>query len=357
MKKRIIGIDIARALAIIGMIVVNFKLVLGSQGSPNLQRWVGVLDGKAAATFVVLAGLGIGLMSKKAIEEGTLSKIRFLQKKLIKRSIFLWLFGLLFYTIWTPDILHFYAIYILISIALISASTLLIGSLIVVLILSYPFLLMAVSYEQGWDFTQLEYLDFWTGQGFFRNLLVNGFHPVFPWVAFMLFGMWLGRQNLTQKSFLIKTLISASFIFVGTQLLSHFTINLLNNHTTLSLKDIQALCGTAPMPPLPYYMISGISIAVIIICLCILATHWTKETTILRLLVHTGQLALSFYVLHVLVLFFILAIIPKQWGTYSLIFSLVAAFICVLCCFLFATVWRKRFQLGPLEWVLRKLTD
>ena len=36
MKKRIIGIDVARALAVIGMIIVNFKIVLGENGNEIL---------------------------------------------------------------------------------------------------------------------------------------------------------------------------------------------------------------------------------------------------------------------------------------------------------------------------------
>jgi uncharacterized membrane protein YeiB len=32
MSKRIIGIDVARALAVIGMIIVNFKIVFGENG-------------------------------------------------------------------------------------------------------------------------------------------------------------------------------------------------------------------------------------------------------------------------------------------------------------------------------------
>jgi uncharacterized protein len=32
MNKRIIGIDVARALAVIGMIIVNFKVVFGEKG-------------------------------------------------------------------------------------------------------------------------------------------------------------------------------------------------------------------------------------------------------------------------------------------------------------------------------------
>jgi uncharacterized membrane protein YeiB len=33
MKKRIIGIDVARAFAIIGMIIVNFKIAFESRGN------------------------------------------------------------------------------------------------------------------------------------------------------------------------------------------------------------------------------------------------------------------------------------------------------------------------------------
>ena len=36
MNSRIIGIDVARALSIIGMVIVNFKVVLGEEG----QNWV-----------------------------------------------------------------------------------------------------------------------------------------------------------------------------------------------------------------------------------------------------------------------------------------------------------------------------
>ena len=53
--KRIIGIDVARALAVIGMIIVNFKVVFGDSGSNWVKSFASVFDEKAAATFVVLA--------------------------------------------------------------------------------------------------------------------------------------------------------------------------------------------------------------------------------------------------------------------------------------------------------------
>lgn len=53
MKTRIIGIDVARALAIIGMIIVNFKIAFGENGLNWVKYFASVFDGKAAATFVV----------------------------------------------------------------------------------------------------------------------------------------------------------------------------------------------------------------------------------------------------------------------------------------------------------------
>ena len=67
-KKRIVGIDVARALAVIGMIVVNFKIVIGENGLNWVKSFAGIFDGKAAATFVVLAGLGLALMTNSAIK-------------------------------------------------------------------------------------------------------------------------------------------------------------------------------------------------------------------------------------------------------------------------------------------------
>jgi uncharacterized protein len=71
MKKRIIGIDVARAFAVIGMIIVNFRIVFGEQGEGWLKGVAQLFDGKAAATFVVLAGIGLALMSNSAIAKKT----------------------------------------------------------------------------------------------------------------------------------------------------------------------------------------------------------------------------------------------------------------------------------------------
>ena len=111
MKQRIIGIDVSRALAIIGMIIVNFKVVFGENGQSWVKSFAGVFDGKAAATFVILAGIGIALMTNSAIKNDDQNKLKIARIRIMKRAVFLFFIGISYITIWPADILHFYGIY------------------------------------------------------------------------------------------------------------------------------------------------------------------------------------------------------------------------------------------------------
>lgn len=204
MKGRIKGIDVARALAVIGMIIVNFKVALGDKGSAWLQSIVQIFEGKAAATFVVLAGVGIALLTNSAYKSQDQNKLSTNRKRIVKRAIFLFVIGLSWMWIWPADILHFYGIYMLITLYFINKSSKLILIGASSLILVYPILILLFNYETGWNFTSFEYSNFWTVNGFIRNLMYNGFHPVIPWTAFMLFGLWYGRQDLRDVIFFEK---------------------------------------------------------------------------------------------------------------------------------------------------------
>ena len=57
---RIAGFDLARAIALLGMVFVNFKYLMKADDFEYpwllwLSDW---LDGRPAATFVILAGIG-----------------------------------------------------------------------------------------------------------------------------------------------------------------------------------------------------------------------------------------------------------------------------------------------------------
>ncbi len=358
MKKRIIGIDVARALAVIGMIIVNFKIVFGENGESWLKSFAHLFDGKAAATFVVLAGIGLGLMTNSAIKNQDLKKLATNLKRIIKRAIFLFIVGLSYIWIWPADILHFYGIYMLLTLLFITQKPkyILLGA--IGLIFIYPVLLLFFDYETGWNFIALEYTDFWTFKGFFRNLFYNGFHPVIPWTAFMLFGLWYGKQDLNKDRFVKKSLIISLVVFIAVQVLSFGLIQFLSGADSRSTEDLTALLGTDPMPPMPIYMINGISISVVIISACILLANKFENSFLIRALHNTGKLALTFYVAHVIIgMGLVEEISAKPLGEYSIEFSVIYALIFSLLCVLFAQIWLRYKKAGPLEWIMRKTTD
>lgn len=356
MKKRIIGIDVARALAVIGMIIVNFKVVFGTNGLNWIKSFASVFDGKAAATFVVLAGVGLALMTNSALKNNDRQKLKTIRIRIAKRALFLFIVGLSYITIWPADILHFYGIYMLVILFLLSRNKKIILMLTIVLILLYPLLISLLNYEIGWDFDSLNYLDFWTFNGFFRNLFFNGFHPVIPWVSFMLFGFWFGKQDLANDQFIKKAFWVGSISFVVIQVFSYFSISILSEGNQQAISELTEVIGTNPMPPLPIYMFNGIAISVSIISACIIIGKRFSTSRIVLALNKTGQLALTFYVAHVIIGMGIIEIItPKKMGNYTIGFSVTYALFFSLICVLFAVYWLKGRKRGPIEWVIKKI--
>jgi len=358
MKQRIIGIDVARALAVIGMIIVNFKVVLGENGLPWIKSFASVFDGKAAAIFVVLAGVGLALMTNSAINHKDAAKIKIARIRIAKRALFLFILGISYITIWPADILHFYGIYMAIIMVLLSCKerTILISGISI--IIAYPIIITFLNYETGWNFNTLDYQDFWTFKGFMRNLFFNGFHPVIPWTAFMLFGYWFGKQDLHNDKFVKKTFWMSTIIFISIQVVSYLSISILSEGNQEAALELTEIFGTKPMPPLPIYMFNGIAIAFAIISAFILVAKKFENSLIIDALNKTGQLALTFYVAHVIIGMGIIEVIdPSKVGNYSIEFSVGYAILFSLLCILFAVMWRKYKKYGPLEWLMRKLTD
>ena len=124
-NQRIYGYDIARALAVFGMVIVNFKTVMHT--SPGNDAWwlsiFNVLDGRASAVFVILAGVGITLLTQSTRLAGAQLQLHQEKRVLLKRAAFLFVIGLLYIEIWPADILHYYGAYIAIGALLLSASS------------------------------------------------------------------------------------------------------------------------------------------------------------------------------------------------------------------------------------------
>ncbi|QFT90829.1 hypothetical protein FIU87_19465 [Bacillus sp. THAF10] len=350
---RILGFDIARALAILGMVIVNYKISMDAEGNgPDwLVTLTGILEGRASAIFVILAGIGISLSTKKARLKSTSSKEY--RKMIWRRSLFLFVLGILLMLMqWSADILHYYAFYMFIaSFFIVASSRKLILTVVIIVLTSQTFQLL-FNYEYGWNTTFEKYEMFWTWKGFISNLFFNGYHPIFPWVAFLLFGMWLGRVDLQnpriQQKFMTVSLIT---LFL-TEATSYVFIKL--SESAVGIEVALYLFDTKPMPPSLLYMISSTSSAIILILLCVMISEKWRSSTVTQALVYTGQLALTLYVGHFLVLavFFMFGGLAENTLTFAVT---IAVIFFILSTFL-STWWRKAFKRGPIEALMRKIS-
>jgi len=346
------GYDLARALAVFGMVVVNFKIVLGAEqnGPAWLVNMVGLLSGRAAATFVVLAGIGLSLVTRNALDSSDQKERIQKRHMFLKRALFLLVAGLAYTPIWPADILHFYGIYIALATGLLWASTRQLWVWCGVVVFLFPLMLFTLNYDQGWNWETLDYAGFWTPAGMIRHLFFNGFHPVVPWIAFLLLGMIIGRQNMGDYSIRRRVFNWGLGVAIAAEsasrLLVYMLVPVIN---TAEQEDLAAILGIGPMPPMPLYMLAGAGTACVVISASIEFGERFKNARWLRPFTATGQLALTLYVAHVIVGMGILEAIGRLETDQSLKFAVVTAVGFCAAGVAFAYLWRSRFKQGPVE--------
>ncbi|WP_395373996.1 heparan-alpha-glucosaminide N-acetyltransferase domain-containing protein [Marinicella sp. W31] len=343
--ERLLGLDLARLLALIGMVVVNFNVVMlpaavFDQSSGLAQ----LLQGRAAATFVILAGIGLGLMSQHQ------NRNRFTRQS-IKRILFLCVLGLLNLLIFPADIIHYYAFYFLLALPLIHKSSTLLGVLIGLLIATFLVLLLTLNYDQGWNWLTYEYTELWTVSGFIRNLLFNGWHPIIPWFAFILFGLLLSRLDLRKKTIQWKLLLLGLSGFLMIEWISHQSMQ----YTLTIDPELPLLFSTQPIPPVPLYLFSGACFASLVIGLCLLLTKPLSQFRLLPILISAGQQTLTWYVAHIIIGMSLLESMHMIGNQNSATANQAAVIFCSTA-IIVGYAWSHFFRRGPLETLMRRLT-
>lgn len=337
-RARIAGLDVARAFALLGMMAVDFESVLSNQlGPPWLERVLQLPEGFASALFVVLAGIGATFLAGSDPRRASLV--------LVRRALVLLLLGYFFLAMaWEEDILHFYGYYFLIAVPCLWLPNRGLLLALVLALMPTPLLLSrGWDFDQGWVLDHLEYVDLWTPRGHLRHLFFNGFFSIPSWIALFLWGMWLGRHLLEERTFLFRAARWGLVVFVTVEL------------SSILLGGRFGWLSTAgPMPPLPGHMISAGALATALLGACEFLAVRRGETLLVRVFAHGGQAALSLYLLHIIVgigpfdLWYQLGCLTRpQVFTWWVVFSYLA--------FTAAHQWRLRFAQGPFEALYRAL--
>ena len=347
--------DLARAFAIIGMVFINFPYMLarrdGVDGASAALTWVvHIPSGRASSLFVALAGVGVSMLARRAYRSGDWKERLRAIRTLLLRAACLLPAGVLLHDVWNIDILHFYGVYLTL------AALLFVFAPTFVLVLS-ALALITVGVALGVVPLGLPDAPFLSPLGFLIDVFIDGVHPVFPWLSFLLYGLWLGRQDFSKRAWRRRLMALAMAFFGVFELTSLALTSWLLLHPVPALSEYVGLLGTAWTPD-PLYVLSAFCTATFVITLSHESlelarrhqrAHW------LRPLISTGQMALSIYVAHAL----IGVVIPVRFGagralTIEQVAAYAAAFL--VCVIAAATVYRFFFARGPLEWLMRMVS-
>ena len=353
------GFDFARALALFGMVIVNFKLAMNAdKGNEVLLRFTHLFEGRASALFVILAGIGIAFLTKKARIAGTTEEIKKARWSLVKRAILLIIVGLAYTPIWEADILHFYGFYFIIAAFLFTVRTPKLLLLAMGFVLAFPLLWMFFDYEHGWDLANLSYSGFWTIDGMIRHIAFNGFHPIFPWCGFLIFGLWLARLDLTNAKVQRELFLWSLGILIVTEIGFYMLRLWAGDGASIGMTkdEIDFLLSTSIIPPLPQYMLSAGSSAVIVLLVCLKVSSAVPTSKLIEWISKTGQMTLTLYVAHVIVGMGTLEAIGLLYNQ-SIGFSFFAAVIFSITSIVFSVLWLNHFKTGPLEAIFKKLSS
>jgi uncharacterized protein len=358
MNKRIVGFDLARAYAIFGMYIVNFNFCFGSfQDQTFLGRLLNVFTGNSTAIFIICAGLGVSLMTSRVAEYSTQEKNKF-KSIILKRSWFLFGLGLVLFNWWPADILHFYAAYMHIAafILFVPKRYYLLAAIAAIAV--FHGLLFIVPVFTSWDMSILKYADFWSIKGFLRNTLYNGWNSVFPWFAYFALGMWLGRINWQEPKIKSKIFTFAFILFVLFEGLRKYSLNQQFDRKILDYINYDYFPAYLP------FMVISASFALMVIIGCIWLGDTFHESLIVKYLSITGKMTLTNYVQHLTIGMVLLQMLTGvhytgflQTGNHiSPLFVLIYSIIYFIISILFSTLWIKKFKLGPLEMLMRKIS-
>ncbi|KAB1643952.1 heparan-alpha-glucosaminide N-acetyltransferase domain-containing protein [Gulosibacter chungangensis] len=343
---RFMGLDLARAIAIIGMAGAH----MASFGEVNIwqpETYLGVVHGRSSILFAVLAGISVAIMTGRTNipEREQMPRLR---GKLFGRGVMIFLFGIFCELLAVPVavILTFYGVLYIVVMPFLRLS---VGALLTIAVVIAVFgpTITAVLVAAGLG-----------GGGF--DFLIAGFYPLAVWLPLMLVGLAIGRLPLSSW----RVAAGLASVGAGISVLAYGVSAALNgaegaavegpfNSDAVELRTpgevvVHSLIASYPHSggTLEIFGSGGLVIAVIGVCLLLARPLRWPLIPVAAL----GSMPLTSYTGH-------LVIIVLVWGPWNLPHSSAAWAWTVLGLVLGCTVWMMLFGRGPLEGIVKVASD
>ncbi len=325
---RVVGVDVARGLAILGMFVAH--------AIPRFGAGELIVDGRSSILFATLAGVSLGIITGGAhpLERGTRTARR---QQIALRAIVLFVLGVGLSTLGSgiAIILDYYALMFLGVLPLLFLRVRVLAAIAVVLAIAAPTLAMAVGDERP-DMNPLRYLA--------QLYLLTGYYPALIWIPFLIAGLICVRSDLTRP----RTQVFMIGLGAAASVLGYGAAAVLPGVTAEEHSG-----STAEV-----FGSGGLAIAIVGALVWVTSPERRTAGRLIRgalwPLAATGSMALTIYTLQIITLA-VAADLRDTSGAidypgWPLLIGMTAASI------VFASVWRRFLGNGPLERLMTLIT-
>lgn len=358
---RLVGVDVSRGVALLGMVAVH---VFPEGG------WVHeVGDGRAAALFAVLAGVGLALLSGGARPRVDAA----LRRSVAVRAALIAIVGLVLGDL--PSglavILAYYGVLFVVALPLLGLGARTLGLLGVGVALVAPFISFALRPSlpapDGGNAT-FGLLAADPGR-LIANLLVTGYYPVLCWAAYLCAGLAAGRLALGARRVQVRLVAGGAALAVVAPAVSWLLLGPLRGLSriaavtelppgeTVAARVAEGQFGNVPTTTVwwlatdgphastPLDLLQTTGSALLVLGLALLVSRSAAARRLLRPVAALGTMTLTLYSLHVLV-------VAATVGDHPALLYWVQV---VLGC-AFAVLWLRSSRRGPLESVVATAT-
>ncbi|GAQ52603.1 DUF418 domain-containing protein [Streptomyces acidiscabies] len=365
---RLVGVDLARALAVFGMYVVHIGPPLSA--THGVASWVRYLaDGHSSVLFATLAGFSLMLLAGRR-EPRTGLAGRQAKARIAIRAVILIALG----TVMAMEyggviILAFYGVYFLLALPLVRLSAKALAITAGTLALVTPqlaFVLNRVltdSVRQSVNaYDPLHRI----GDVGVLDLLFTGFYPTITWMSFVVAGMALARLDLSAPvvrrrlaafgAALIVAAYGLSLLLAGQGALRSTAEDGASSGGSVSLDggapSASSLLTAGPHSGTTFDIVGSVGVAILVIVgATALIERLPRLGRLARPVIAVGTMSLTAYVGH-----FVAQSVLSTSGGDSSQQSWTPLLLYVLGAIVFAGVWSRFFRRGPLEHLLNVAT-
>lgn len=359
---RVVGVDLARGLALLGMMAVHVLPAEDPDGSTSFVDQVA--SGRSAALFAVLAGVGLALAYGRRPSLPRAGAAVLIRAGLIG-AVGLGL-GLLESGI--AVILAYYAVLFVLAVPFLRAGPKALAIAAVVVGLAMPFVSFAVRDElPERDGASPVPADLTEPGRLLGELLLTGYYPGAIWLAYLLVGLAVGRTALQRTRNALRLAGSGAVLALAATGVSALLLGPLGGYAELAgvvrpgdgrtveqvvdaarfgnvpTTSAWWLATDAPHTSTPLDLAATTGAALLVLGLALLVRG--RPARLLTPLWAAGSMPLSLYTAHVAFVGLTETDDPEPYYLAQVFMAL-----------LFATVWQRHVGRGPLEQVLALVT-